>query len=141
MSLFQQAARFWEPGAPSPAERIACLEAAFSRGFQTSVSMEPMLAGTEDAVRTFRALIPLVTEKVWIGKMNYVRQYVDRTSPEIEAACRNITALQSDADILELVDQLGQHPQVKWKDSIKAVVRSHSHLLRANSRTHDNKNK
>ena len=34
---------FWEPGAPTYAERMASLQYAYEQGFQTSVSVEPML--------------------------------------------------------------------------------------------------
>jgi hypothetical protein len=121
-TLDESLAKFWEPGAPTPAERTSCLQYAFNDGFQTSVSMEPMLAGTEDAVRTFHTLVPWVTDKIWIGKMNQVRRRVARTSPQIEAACDRIFELQSDEAILDLVHRLGDHPQVAWKDSIREVI-------------------
>jgi len=123
-SLNEPLAKFWEPGAPAPSERVACLRYAFDQGFQTSVSMEPMLAGTEDAVATFHTLVPWVTDKIWIGKMNQVRRRVARTSPAIEAACDRTIKLQSDEAILELVHRLGAQPKVEWKDSIKAVIAS-----------------
>ena len=42
---------FWEPGAPTFAERMASLELAWAHGYQTSVSCEPMLDGhIEDVV-------------------------------------------------------------------------------------------
>jgi DNA repair photolyase len=34
---------FWEPGAPTFDERLACLKLAYDCGFQTNVSVEPML--------------------------------------------------------------------------------------------------
>jgi DNA repair photolyase len=43
-------ARFWEPGAPAPAERIEALLSAFLSGFQTGVSMEPLLCDADRAV-------------------------------------------------------------------------------------------
>ena len=125
-TLDESLAKFWEPGAPTPAERTSCLQYAFNDGFQTSVSMEPMLAGTEDAVKTFHALVPWVTDKIWLGKMNKVNRRVARTTQEIAQACQRIQQLQSDEAILDLVHRLGDHPQVAWKDSIRDVIRAHS---------------
>lgn len=132
-TLDEALAKFWEPGAPSPAERVTCLQYAYHAGFHTSVSMEPMLAGAEDAVRTFDQLVPWVTEKVWIGKMNQINRRVARTAPEIAEACRRVQELQSDAAILDLVHQLGDHPQVEWKDSIQDVIRRFSSTPNTNS--------
>jgi len=92
-SLNRDLARRWEPGAPAPQERLACLRYTAGHGWRTSVSIEPMLGGCDDALRTFREVEPLVTEKLWAGKMNYVRQYVDRDrrTPEIDAACNQFS--------------------------------------------------
>ena len=125
-TLDHQLAAFWEPGAPTPTERASCLQYAFNEGFQTSVSMEPMLAGTEDAIATFHTLAPWVTDKIWLGKMNKVNRRVTRTTREIAQACQRIRELQSDQAILDLVHRLGDHAQVAWKDSIQDVIRFHS---------------
>lgn len=120
-TLDRKLTKLWEPGAPIPAERVACLKHAFHRGFETSVSMEPLLAGTEDALVTFHKLIPFVTETIWIGKMNHLNRWGPAT-PEIAAACWYIRKLQCDEAILDLVRRLGGHPQVRWKDSIRKVI-------------------
>ncbi len=118
--------RFWEPGAPSPRERIASLQYAFHHGWHTSVSVEPMLAGTEDAVRAVNRVMPLVTETVWIGKMNNIRQYVSRDTPAIAAACQLVKQLQADPAILDLVRHVRHHRKVRLKDSIhKVIARCH----------------
>jgi len=122
-TLDAKIAKIWEPGAPAPKERIACLKYAKSHGFRTSVSMEPMLLGTEDAIKTFHKLLPLVTETIWIGKMN--RKSVFRAAAGIKVACRYVRELQSNRAILELVSHLGSQPQVRWKDSIRKVIRAH----------------
>ena len=122
-TLDAKIAKMWEPGAPAPKERTACLKYAKSHGFRTSVSMEPMLLGTEDAIKTFHKLLPLVTETIWIGKMN--RKSVFRAAAGIKVACRYVRELQSNRAILELVSHLGSQPQVRWKDSIRKVIRAH----------------
>jgi DNA repair photolyase len=121
-SLDEELAAFWEPGAPKIAERIECLKFAHAAGFATSVSMEPMLAGMVDAIRTFNALVPLVTEKIWIGKMNKVSQRVDQRDVNVQRQCSHIKTLQRDYEILGLVTALKGHPQVEWKESITEVI-------------------
>lgn len=113
---------FWEPRAPSPVERLVALGYAYLRGFKTSVSMEPMLHGTDDAINTYRIVEPFVTEKIWIGKMNQPAKRVDTTTPDLLAAVNEILQLQSNGEILELYNELKDEPKIAWKDSIQKVV-------------------
>jgi DNA repair photolyase len=136
-SLDERLAALWEPGAPSMAERVQCLCLAKAEGYDTSVSMEPLLAGADDAIATFNALEQEVTEKIWIGKMNQVNRRVDQTTPEIQSACRRIHELQSDQEILRLVRTLDGHSKVEWKDSIKKVVAAHHELQAGQDRRID----
>lgn len=116
---------FWEPGAPSPYERLGCLKTAYKLGFQTSVSMEPMLSGVGDAEVTFQNVVPWVTDKVWMGKMNKVRQRLDMNNPEERQAAEGIERLQADGQIWQLFRALDGHPKVAWKDSIKQVIKTY----------------
>lgn len=110
---------FWEPGAPSPQERLGCLKDSFEAGFRTSVSIEPMLAGVDSTLDVVGHVDDFVTETIWIGKMNKVRLRVDK-SLQVEIA--NVEKLQSDDEILRLHKYLNAHPLVRWKDSIKEVI-------------------
>jgi DNA repair photolyase len=121
-SLDESLAAFWEPGAPRIAERIDCLKFAHAAGFATSVSMEPMLAGRVDAIQTFHALAPFVTEKIWLGKMNQVSQRVDQHDADVRRQCIQISKLQCDYEIFGLVSALKNHPQTEWKESIAKVI-------------------
>ena len=56
--------KFWEPGAPSFDERIACLKYAYEAGYATSISCEPMLDDKIDLV--IDAVRPDVTHSIWI---------------------------------------------------------------------------
>ncbi len=116
---------FWEPGAPSPAERYHALEYAFKQGFQTSVSMEPMLHDCHDAIVTFWFLKRYVTDTIWIGKMNKLRTRVDMSSPDNEFMVKDLENKQCDKEILRLVERLKDEPKVRWKDSIKAVIKQY----------------
>jgi len=115
-------ALFWEPGAPRIPERVECLKFAHAAGFATSVSMEPMLAGTDDAIDTFVDLEPYVTDKIWLGKMNKVSQRVDQSDPNVRRRCIAIGKLQCDSEVRRLVETLQGHPKIEWKESIAEVM-------------------
>lgn len=121
-TLNDDLSKFWEPGAPSPFERICSLEYAFERGFQTSVSMEPMLWGYAEAIRTFHRVKLFVTDTVWIGKMNKIRSCVDMSNLDNKFMVEEIERSQCDEAIKTLVDTLKDEPKVRWKDSIKRVI-------------------
>lgn len=113
--------RFWEPGAPAFAERLEALQFAYERGFQTSVSAEPML-DMPHAVELYNTLVPFITETIWFGKMNQVRKRVAPKSEEEEAAVKRIEENQTDACIRALYEELKDAPNIEWKDSVKEVV-------------------
>ena len=118
-SLDSGVSKFWEPGAPPPRERIDALRMAWNTGFETSVSIEPMLSGRFGAAEVVDAVLPHVTETVWIGKMNKALLRVDKAHEE---AIRNVLEMQRDSEIIKLVDDLKAYPQIRWKDSIKEVL-------------------
>ncbi len=117
-----QVSQFWEPGASLPAERLESLRAARDAGYATSVSIEPMLSGRFGATETFLAVLPFVSETVWIGKMN---RALLRVGPENKEAVENVLEMQRDAEIVRLVDDLKAYPQIRWKDSVKDVLAKH----------------
>jgi DNA repair photolyase len=112
---------FWEPGAPTYAERIASLQYAYAQGFQTSVSVEPMLdSGNIDQLIT--EVLPFVTETIWVGKMNHVGRLSINAGAGLQAALRQIEADQTD-DIIQAIYQRHKgNPQIRWKESIRKVV-------------------
>ena len=112
---------FWEPGAPTFQERLACLRYAFENGFTTSISMEPML-DAPNAVKLFHRLAPYVTDSIWLGKLNRARNCVGKRTPEVEAAICRIEANQSDEKIRAIYDALRHEPKVRWKDSVRKVI-------------------
>jgi len=114
---------FWEPGAPSFKARLACLQNAYAQDFQTSVSGEPMLDGDPD--KLVAAVYPYVTDSIWLGKINRLRQILPFNCPKNAEAVRRgeaLVALQSDEAIRALYARHRRDPKIKWKDSIKAVV-------------------
>ena len=112
--------RIWEPDAPSYLERKDSLQLAYQAGFETSVSIEPMLDPSHiDAL--VAELNPFVTETIWIGKLNYLGRIIIDCA-EIELALNRLQKAQSDLNIMKIYARLNGHPKIEWKDSIKKVV-------------------
>ena len=112
----------WEPGAPHPMDRLASLSDAEARGFDTSVSIEPMLAGVEETLRVVENVSIYNPETIWIGKMNKIRLRVSIRTPDIINAIDRIEDQQRDSEILRLYHALKDVPTIRWKDSIKTVL-------------------
>lgn len=117
---------FWEPGAPDFSERVKALQWAHKAGFDTSVSMEPLLSIDEDEiVRLVEVFAPHVTDAIWLGKMNKPEERLTKNgdwNEETQAAVEELLASQTDERITALYERLKDHPKVKWKESVKAVV-------------------
>ncbi len=110
---------YWEPGAPGFVERLASLRLAHERGFATSVSCEPLLEA-EAVEELFHELEPYVTDTIWIGKMNQVRQRCIPGTSDVEIA--RIEAGQTHTRIHEIYEALRHEPKVRWKESYKAIL-------------------
>jgi DNA repair photolyase len=117
---------YWEPGAPPFAERLASLKTAHLKDYQTSVSGEPMLDDDPDAL--IAAVHPYVTDSIWLGKINRLRNILPLNCPrDLDAMHRGETlmATQTDAAIRALYHRHRHDSVIKWKDSIKTVVGLH----------------
>ena len=121
-SLNKSTCAFWEPGAPPPRERIAALKHAFDQGFQTSVSMEPMLEDREGISNLVAEVEPYVTHSIWIGKMQRIPTKYNAHVQGFKEAESKIRAQQTDENILELFEVFNNHSKVRWKDSIHKVL-------------------
>ena len=115
--------KFWEPNAPDFAERLESLKYAFSEGYQTSVSCEPMLADNIGDV--IDQVSPFVTDSIWLGKMNQLSTRLSLNGEKDALTIQKATQLeqwQSDGNIKQLYSQYKDNPLIRWKDSIKKVV-------------------
>lgn len=111
---------FWEPGAPTYEERRDALAYAFDAGFDTSVSVEPML-DADNIDQLVNDLLPRVSHSIWLGKMNHLgRIAVD--GPDVTQELERIKASQTDDRILDLYKRYKDNPAIRWKESIKDVV-------------------
>lgn len=114
--------KFWERNAPSPQERLEALQYAHDKSFETSVSMEPMLHGVEDAIATYRAVRPFVTETIWFGPMNDLDTRVDTSNPNFALAVADLKRLQSRTELIRLYETMKDEPKVMWKEAIRNTV-------------------
>ena len=112
---------YWEPGAPSFEERLACLRYAYEWGFQTSVSAEPCLDFAH-ADQLMQSVMPYVTDSIWFGKMNNPWSRVNPLTEKEKQAVAWIVQAQSDQVVKGLWERCQDNPMVKWKESIKKVV-------------------
>ena len=111
----------FEPNAPGYQERKESLEYAHGHGFQTSVSVEPMLdpANIDDLIAD---LLPFITDAIWIGKMNYLGRLYDKVGPEVQTALKIIEDCQTDEKIRTIYARHRHNPKIKWKKGIKKIV-------------------
>ncbi len=112
---------FWEPGAPGYCERLDSLKVAFEQGFETSVSVEPIL-DMADLVEMITELEPYVSHSIWLGKMNKVEERVIIDGAEVAAEVERISSEQRDESIRDLYESLQHKPLIRWKESIKQVI-------------------
>jgi uncharacterized Fe-S cluster-containing radical SAM superfamily protein len=119
--LDEKRREYWEPGAPTVAERLEALAFAFGQGWKTGVSVEPMLH-TSDLDNLVRKLLPLVTDTLWLGKMNEIPRRVSVTTDADRAAVGLIIEGQCDFQVLDIYMRWRHEPRIRWKDSIKKVV-------------------
>ena len=115
--------RFWEPGAPDFEERLASLKYAHLKGYQTSVSCEPMLDDNiQDVVEQ---VMPYVTETVWIGKPNLLKSRLSmngHNDEETMTKAEELLQSLSDPFIWDLYDRYKDDPKIRWKESISKIV-------------------
>lgn len=115
---------FWEPGAPAIDERLASLRHAHAQGWRTSVSAEPLLGGYDTAITVVDVVEPYVTDTIWIGPMNRIRQRVAIDCQATRSAVQHIEHVQCKSELLRIYDALRDRPKVRFKDAITRLVSS-----------------
>ena len=112
---------YWEPNAPVYDERKAALRYAHGKGFQTSVSVEPMLDSTNiDAL--ISDLLPYVTHSIWIGTLNHLERLEKGADACLKQAIDTIRQGQTDSIIKALYERHKDNPMIRWKKEIKKIV-------------------
>jgi len=115
--------RFWEPGAPSFDERMSSLRYAYSAGYATSISCEPMLdSKIGDVISIVR---PYVTHSIWLGTMNDMEWRLPTNNDltqELKDRANQLYAWQSDEEIKALYERFKNDSLIRWKNEIKMIV-------------------
>ena len=112
---------FWEPNAPVYEERKAALKYAFEAGFQTSVSVEPMLDSKNIDILVSE-LIPYITDSLWIGEMNYAGRFSKYAGMPIQNELNRIKTGQTHKVIRDIYNRYNSNPKIKWKNGIKKML-------------------
>jgi hypothetical protein len=120
--------KFWEPGAPDFKERYECLRYAFKKGFQTSVSCEPMLDNNIAAV--IKKVSKYVTETIWLGKANNLlgktgQGRLERNgvaTPLVVQKANELNDWQNDDNMITLYNKYKTDHKIRFKESIKRII-------------------
>ena len=112
---------YWERNAPCYDERKQCLIYAYRAGFQTSVSVEPML-DSANIDTLIGELLPSVTHSIWIGKMNHLGRFGKVSDTVLRHAISEIKRGQTDSIIKSIYGRYKDNPMIKWKAEIKKIV-------------------
>jgi len=112
---------YWEPNAPGYDERKECLTYAHQAGFQTSVSVEPML-DSANIDTLIGELLPYITHSIWIGTMNHLGRFGKGSDMVLKQATNRIRQGQMDIIIKQIYERYKTNPLIRWKKEIKKVV-------------------
>lgn len=100
--------KIYEPFAPSFQERKECVLYALEKGFDVSISMEPLLDDPENVIMEFGDKV----SSIWIGMMNYCSVLkLDYT--EIRKLEENIETY---------FERYKSHPKVFWKEAVRSKL-------------------
>jgi len=112
---------YWEPNAPCYDERKQCLIYAHWAGFQTSVSVEPML-DSANIDTLIGELLPHVMQSLWVGTMNHLGRFGKGSDGVLQQAIEKIRRGQTDSIIKSIYQRYKDNPMIRWKKEIKKVV-------------------
>lgn len=113
--------QFWEPNAPSFAERFVCLSYAKHRGYATSVSIEPLLE-PERVKEIVSRLEPYVTDTIWIGAARRLRQRTAWILKPDDPELARVEAGQTKRAMRKVYNALKRNPKIRWKDSYREAL-------------------
>ena len=130
--LDRNIAAFWEPGAPSPGERMDALWTARDLGILTSVSIEPCLEPERLREIVAGAISPWsgrpgMKGEIWIGAANKLRARTawvpNKLALGLEREIRLVEAGQTPEVMRRIYESLKANPQIRWKDSYQKALR------------------
>jgi DNA repair photolyase len=117
-----------ETNAPSFEERIKALKYATNKGFNTSISIEPLLDPKPfDLIKRLEHyLSPLDYKKdlgtIWIGLLKTQYIPVQLRMGDIEKYLSRIKQKAQFENVYTYYEELYHHPRIKWKESITKMM-------------------
>jgi hypothetical protein len=115
----------WEPEAPPLAERLEALRLACGMGYETSVSMEPLLE-PENVEVLVNLVKPYVTDTIWIGTLRDMDArcawWREQESSEPVRQMARLRAWQTPGGILHVWHVTRHIPGIRYKDSYREVL-------------------
>ena len=119
---------YWEPGAPCFSERLASLRRAHEKGFETSVSVEPLLGcgkSTPNVAGAHALLVtlePYITHSIWFGMLNHAKQRVPcKTDLDRQTLTAQLKG-QTVETVRAIYEALKHNPLVRWKESYRKAL-------------------
>ncbi|MCD4675715.1 MAG: hypothetical protein K8S18_06910, partial [Desulfobacula sp.] len=119
---------FWEPNAPIYEERKASLIYIKKMGFQTSVSVEPMI-DPPATVELVNDLMPFITKDIWIGMMNQIGRLKKNADDHLLREIQHIEDGQTPERLVELYQRLKDIPKIRWKDKARKKIEERLEIL------------
>lgn len=115
--------KFWDRNAPNYQERLNALVWAYLEGFKTSVSCEPYL--DFEIAELVKDIQDYVTDTIWIGKMNKMKSRVDTKdfTDDDWKYYHIVERCQTDEQVKIIYEKLKDNIKIRWKDSIKKVLK------------------
>ena len=112
--------KFWEPHAPTFAERLESLEIAHANGFRTSVSLEPFLSDPRPVIAAAR---DFVTHGMWLGSMEHTSTLEFSSNEEPGFADRHaaVNASYTRENVTRLVEEYENDPKVFFKFTLMQI--------------------
>jgi hypothetical protein len=126
-SICDDILKFWDRGAPGFKERLNCLQYAYFKGYQTSVSCEPYL--DPYVIYTYGLCRSYITDSFWIGRLRDFDRRVDLTpsaclhkqtegvtEEQMKRFVEPLKKAQGNEFFRSLYEFMKDKQYVKWKD-------------------------
>jgi len=113
--------QYWEPGAPSIAERIMCIHYIREHDGKVGVSSEPLLEPWGvDAMAA--EILPIINDTLWLGPLNQIGQRVRCVTPQDYDEVAKLKEWQTESRVRVIYDRFKDNSQVRWKDGYKRLL-------------------
>lgn len=99
-------------------ERLECLKYAYQCGYDTSISMEPLL---EDPTNVIQQCADYVTKSIWIGTMSSMDVLRKNQPEEIQKEFDRLDKLYSKKSLTDMVKKFRDNKKVYWKTSVMRI--------------------